>query len=160
MMAGHAYFSEEIMRTGKSVVVFFVEGYRYGMPLELVERVAPLVEITPVPDAPDSVMGIINVRGKVMPVINLRRKLHLPNRDLKLSDQLLICRVNGRQLSVLVDGIEGATEYDDDKVSHADDGGHQILKTEDGVIYIYDYDRLLNSQEQVVLERAIQKASV
>jgi purine-binding chemotaxis protein CheW len=147
------------MKTGKSVVVFFVEGHRYGMPLEMVERVAPVVEVTPVPDAPDSVMGIINVRGKVLPVINLRKKLHMADRQLKLSDQLLICQVGGRKLAVLVDGIEGALEYDDEHVTRSEGDGQQVLKTEEGVVYIYDYERLLNSQEQKVLSKALEKVS-
>ena len=147
------------MKTGKSVVVFFVEGYRYGIPLEMVERVAPVVEVTPVPDAPDSVMGIINVRGKVLPVINLRKKLHMTERQVKLSDQLLICRVGSRTLAVLVDSIEGSLDYNDDQVSRSEGDGQDVLKTDEGVVYIYDYEHLLNTQEQKVLTKAIEKVS-
>ncbi|HEY9793654.1 MAG TPA: chemotaxis protein CheW [Candidatus Obscuribacterales bacterium] len=147
------------MKTGKSVVVFLVEGYRYGMPLEMVERVAPVVEVTPVPDTPDSVMGIINVRGKVLPVINVRKKLQMADRQLKLSDQLLICHVGERTLAVLVDAIEGALEYDDEQVTKSEGDGQDVLKTEEGVVYIYDYERLLNSQDQKVLNKAIEKVT-
>ena len=87
------------MKTGKSIVVFFIDGYRYGIPLEMVERVAPVVEVTPIPDAPDAVMGIINVRGSVMPVLNLRKKLRMPERAVKLTDQLLIVHVGGNAMA-------------------------------------------------------------
>jgi purine-binding chemotaxis protein CheW len=149
------------MKTGKSVVVFLIEGYRYGMPLDMVERVAPVVEITPVPDAPDAVMGVINVRGRVMPVINLRKKLSMQDRALKLSDQLLICHVGERTMALLVETIEGATEYSDEDLSKPDGNtsAEQVLKTADGIVYIYDYERLLNSQEQIVLKKAMEKVS-
>jgi purine-binding chemotaxis protein CheW len=149
------------MKSGKSIVVFFLEGYRYGMPLDMVERVAPVVEVTPVPDAPDAVMGIINVRGQVMPVLNLRKKLKFPDRALKLSDQLMICNVGERKMAVLVDGIEGAAEYDDDDIGTETSDGitRNVLKTEDGIVFLYDYDRLLNSQEQKSLKKALEKVS-
>ena len=149
------------MKSGKSIVVFFLEGYRYGMPLDMVERVAPVVEVTPIPDAPDAVMGIINVRGVVMPVLNLRKKLQLVDRALKLTDQLMICQVGDRKLAVLVDGIEGALEYDDEDVSsHTADGiTRNVLKSEEGVVYLYDYERLLNANEQKKLKTALEKVS-
>jgi purine-binding chemotaxis protein CheW len=149
------------MKTGKSVVVFLIEGYRYGIPLEMVERVAPVVEVTPIPEAPDAVLGIVNVRGSVMPVINLRKKLRLPERGLKLSDQLLIIHLADNALAILVDTIEGAMEYDDDSITktQGDALGQQVLKTDEGIVYIYDYERLLNSQEEGVLKKAMEKVS-
>lgn len=149
------------MKSGKSIVVFFLEGYRYGMPLEMVERVAPVVEVTPIPDAPDAVMGIINVRGQVIPVLNLRKKLRFAERALKLSDQLMICQVGERKIAILVDGIEGATEYDDEDITGdtADGLTRNVLKTEEGIVFLYDYERLLNSQEQNSLKNALEKVS-
>ena len=74
------------------LVVFTLDDQRYGLPLSAVERVVPMVDITPLPKAPDIVLGVVDVQGRVIPVVNLRRRLRLPERDIALTDQLVIAR--------------------------------------------------------------------
>jgi signal transduction histidine kinase len=69
-------------------VLFVLDEQRYTLPLANVEKVVSAVYVTPLPQAPDIVTGIIDVQGQVVPVINLRRRFHLPERTLELTVSL------------------------------------------------------------------------
>jgi len=80
-------YSLEVM---KDIIIFSLDEPRYALPLSLVERVVRIVEITPLPKAPDIVMGVINMHGQILPVINVRRRFNLPEREIRLEDQLIM----------------------------------------------------------------------
>ena len=76
-------------------VLFRVENQRCALPLDSVERVVRAVEITPVPGAPKIVLGAICVAGTVLPVLNMRQRLGLPERNVSPDDQFLIGHAGG-----------------------------------------------------------------
>ncbi len=59
-------------------IVFTLDEQRYALHLSAVERVICVVEITPLPKAPEIVLGIINVGGQIIPVIDMRKRFRLP----------------------------------------------------------------------------------
>jgi purine-binding chemotaxis protein CheW len=63
------------------LVVFRLDERRYALPLAAVERVVRSVTVTPLPGAPAIVLGGINVHGRVLPVLNVRRRFRMPDRD-------------------------------------------------------------------------------
>jgi purine-binding chemotaxis protein CheW len=69
------------------LVVFTLDARRYAVPLSTVERIIRAVEITPLPQAPEIVLGVINVQGRIIPVVNTRKRFRLPECDIRLSDQ-------------------------------------------------------------------------
>lgn len=85
------------------LVEFVLEGQRHALPMVAVERVAPVVEVTPLPGAPAAVLGAIDVGGRILAVFSLRRHLGLPDRALRLSDAFLIARTSRRLVALLVD---------------------------------------------------------
>lgn len=89
----------------EQTVVFSLDSQRYGIPLSVVERVVRMVEITRLPAAADSVLGVINVQGEIMPVLNLRLLFGLPQRPVELGDQLLITRFAKRSCALVVDAV-------------------------------------------------------
>ena len=62
-------------------MVFTLDRQRYALPLSVVERVVRMIEITPVPHTPDIVLGVINAQGRVIPVVDIRRRFRLPTRQ-------------------------------------------------------------------------------
>ena len=84
------------MNSFSRLVVFHVEDARYAVRLEDVERVVAAVELVPLPDAPDLVLGVFNLQGNVVPAIDTRRRLRLPARETGVSDQFLVVRAAGR----------------------------------------------------------------
>src|SRR4051812_45101682 len=95
------------------VIVFELEAQRLGLRLETVERVVRVVELTALPNAPAIVLGVVNVQGRIIPVVDLRKKLRLSPRAIQLTDQLLIARGAARPLALIVDAVAAVTSYDE-----------------------------------------------
>jgi len=64
-------------------VVFHLDEQQYALKVSAVERVVHAVELTLLPEAPDIVLGIINIHGKIIPVVNISRRFHLPEKDIE-----------------------------------------------------------------------------
>jgi purine-binding chemotaxis protein CheW len=76
-------------------LTFTLNQQLFGMPIELVREINQLPVITPIPQAPEVVAGVINLRDKMIPVVDLRRKFNLPQRE--LSRETCVIVVDGRQ---------------------------------------------------------------
>lgn len=77
----------------------------YALPLNSVLRVIHVIEIRPLPKAPDIISGIINVKGQVIPVVDIRKRFGFPSRELNPEDQLIIADTGRRQITLLVDKV-------------------------------------------------------
>ena len=74
------------------LVVFSLDDQQYALLLPVVERVINAVAVTPLPEAPDIVLGVINIYGEIIPVMNIRKRFGLPEREIDIKDQLIISR--------------------------------------------------------------------
>ena len=146
------------------VVVFEVEGRRHGLPLEVVDRVVRSVEIIPLPKAPGLVLGVVNVQGRVMPVVSIRRRFRLTEREPGLGDQLIIARTPGRSIALLVDEVTGVLEYSQGEALPAEaivpgtDYVAGVVKQSDGMVLIHDLGRFLSLDEERDLDQAMTHA--
>lgn len=87
------------------LVTFILGNEEYGLDVRLVQEVIRLTEITPVPRAPDFVKGVINLRGRIIPVVDLRRKLALGEVDASArTARVVVARLRDRLVGLLVDG--------------------------------------------------------
>ena len=106
---------EKIMSRSAQVVTFALDGQKYALHLSAVQLVIRAVEITPLPQAPEAVAGIINFQGQIVPVFNLRRRFHLPERELQLDDHLILARTTHRLVALVVDAVGDLVECADDE---------------------------------------------
>jgi purine-binding chemotaxis protein CheW len=156
--------AEATTNTQGRVAVFTLGDQRYALPLSAVERVVRVVEVTPLPQAPDIVLGVVNVQGRVIPVVNPRRRFRLPERDIALSDQLVIAHTTRRPVALVVDAVTGVLEYSGREAVGARDivPGMEyvegVVKLADGLVLIHDLDRFLSLDEVTALDRAIESA--
>jgi len=136
------------------------EGY-YALELDAVERITQAVAITPLPEAPDIVLGIINIRGRIVPVVDIRRRFHLPEKEIEPSDRLIIAHTLKRTVALVVDAVLGVIETPEDRVVKADtvlpgmDYVQGVVKMEDGIILIHDLNEFLSLEEEETLETVI-----
>ena len=141
------------MVTSSRFVVFLVEGGRYAVRLEEVERVVAAVELVPLPDSPAVVLGVFNLQGTVVPAIDTRRRLRLPGREPGIADQFLVVRAAGRILALVADRVQGIVEMPAAAISPAADvapelaGVEGVLRLPDGVVVIHDLARFLSAEE-------------
>ncbi len=146
------------------LVVFSLDDQRYGLPLSTVERIIHAVDVTPLPQAPDIVLGVVNVQGRVIPVINLRRRFGLIERAIELTDQMMVARTALRPVALMVDGVHGVFEYSaratvaEQEILPGLAHLAGVLKLDDGLVLIQDLDRFLSLDEERLLARAMENA--
>lgn len=139
------------------LLVFALDDQYYALRLDAVERVVRAVEVTPLPDAPEIVRGIINVQGRIVPVIDLRRCFRLPEREIRLSDQFVISSASQRTVAFAVDAVHGVVRCPEEAVvpvaeilsgTGAVEG---VMKFTDGMVLIPDIDKVLSPDEEARL---------
>lgn len=145
-------------------VVFTLDDRVYALRLAAVERVARMVAVTPLPKAPEIVMGVVNVRGRILAVFDIRRRFHLPAREIAVSDLLVIARTSRRAAALVADAVAGVREYPEEAVVEAKsvlpglEYVEGVVKLPDGLVLIHDLDRFLSLDEGESLDRALASA--
>jgi len=143
------------------IVLFSLDEPRYALYLSSVESVIHAVEITPLPKAPEIVLGIINLHGAVIPVIDIRKRFNLPSHEISLDDQFIIAKTTKRTVAMVVDSVAGVSEIPQSKITYADENLPYtaylagVAVFEGNLILINDLEKFLSLDEEKALENAI-----
>ncbi len=81
------------------------------------------VELITLPEAPEILLGLINMRGKIIPVVNIRRQFRLAPREIELHDRIILCRISALTIAFIADSVEGIVTFP----RHQLDRGGQIF---------------------------------
>jgi purine-binding chemotaxis protein CheW len=147
------------------IILFKLDEFNYALHLSAVERVVLTVEITPLPNAPDIVTGVLNFHGSIIPVINIRKRFNLSERDFHIEDQLIIARTSRRLVAISVDSVTGVLELESGQLVDIDsEFGYAkylkgIAKVEDKIILIHDLESFLSLDEEKIIDEAIVKSA-
>ncbi|MDA8137399.1 MAG: chemotaxis protein CheW [Desulfobacteraceae bacterium] len=133
------------------LATFYVGSALCGMDILKVQEINKLMEMTKVPQAPTYVMGILNLRGQIVTIIDLGKKLGLTEIEINESSRNIIVNSDNEYIGLLVSRISDVVEADWQKVEPppANIGGMQgiffkgVFKMEDRLIGILDADRVL-----------------
>jgi purine-binding chemotaxis protein CheW len=87
------------------LVVFRVEASEYALPVANVGEVLRMVAIAPVPESPTWVLGVINLRGEVIPVIDLRTRLGVPAQAAGLNTPIIVAEHEGQSVGLVADSV-------------------------------------------------------
>ena len=145
-------------------MVFKLDAQGYALYLSVVEKVVRAAEITPLPKAPEIVLGVVNWQGRVIPVVNMRARFSLKAREIDLSDRFIFARTWKRVVALIADSVDGVISRSlEDIISPEDivpgieyiDG---VAKIEDGLLLIHDLDKFLSLEEENGLDRALKSA--
>lgn len=85
------------------LATFFLGREEYGVDVRLVQEIIRVTEITQVPRAPEFVKGVINLRGRIIPVVDLKRKLGLGEVDVVRQSRIVVVKIKDRLIGLLVD---------------------------------------------------------
>lgn len=152
---------ESVLKRSVPLLAVTLDEQRYALHLSSVERVVRAVEITPLPKAPEIVLGVINIQGKVIPVVNVRERFRLPERPLELSDRIIFAHSSRRSVALVVDAVSGVIDCAERDMIAAErivprmEYIEGIAKLEDGLILIHDLDRFLSLDEEKRLDNAL-----
>lgn len=150
------------MKDTDSIIVFILDDQRYALPLREVDRVVRMVAITQLPKSPDIILGVVNFKGQVIPVINMRRRFSLPEREVALSDQLVIAHTVRRTVALAADTVLDVIACPAQSVVAAEnilpgiEYVEGVVKLTDGLILIHDLDKFLSLKEESSLDHALE----
>jgi len=142
--------SEQVLQ----LVSFTLEKEEYAVDILSVQEINRITEITRVPNAPDYVEGVINLRGKVIPVINLRKKFGLINKDTDDSSRVIIMDIQGITYGLVVDSVSEVLRIPSNIVEPPPPMASSmssmfikgIAKLENRLIILIDIDKFMGQQ--------------
>jgi len=137
-------------------VTFFLASEKYGIQVMQVQEVLRIADIAPVPGAPDYVMGIINLRGNVVTVIDSRKRFGLPEQESDDSTRIVIIETESQQVvGIVVDSVAEVAELRTSEIESAPNLGNDdssrfiqgVCNKEDELLILVDVEKLLTDEE-------------
>lgn len=136
-------------------VVFNIGRELYGIGIDAVREIVRVPDITEVPDAPGFLQGVINLRGRIVPVIDLRKRLRLKGSEISKSSRVLVTDNSGSLLGLLVDSVAEVLKIQPDAVEEPPEmvsavGVEYIAgvaKLDGRLIILLDLNRILSLED-------------
>jgi purine-binding chemotaxis protein CheW len=146
----------------KQLVVFQLGAELYGVEISRVHEIIRLQVVTRMPRAPEFVEGVINLRGKVISVVNLRRRFGLPSAEHTRASRIVVVDINDQVIGMVVDGVSevlrvntATIEPPSPAVAGIDSEYLQgIAKLPERLVILLDLDRVLTRDERRALDEA------
>ncbi len=145
----------------REVLVFELGGQRYGLPILDVSELVRAVTITRLPNAPAFIEGVVNVRGRILPVLDIRARFHLPAKPLDPADHFIVASAGARGVILRVDRAIRLALVDELSVQSARALGSSatyvagVAKLDGGLVLIHDLATFLSSAEDASLDEAL-----
>ena len=145
----------------RQMVVFQLADGVYGLDIQFVREINRISEFTPIPNAPSYVKGIINLRGTIVPVVNLGLRFGLVERDHSKDTRIVVIESAGNTLGLVVDQVSEVLRIPANEIDPAEnvsrtgaaaDFVEGVGKVDDRLILVLDSEKLFNAQERSVLE--------
>lgn len=142
------------------LVIFRLAKEEYGLPITKVQEINRLVPITKLPQTPVFMEGIINLRGRIIPVVDLRKRFQLEVSDYNDDSRIIIVEVNGQTVGVIVDAVAevvrlAAASVEPPPPSFILDAKYiqGVGKLDGRLLILLEIDQILTSQETIVLKQ-------
>ncbi len=148
-------------KASETLMGFWVDNQRFAISVSDIEKVIRAVAVTVVPDAKSVIYGMMDLHGRVIPVINLRERFNLTGKPIEMNDRFVIAKSGNKKFALVVDELEEVikvTSKDLNKIevpankklmSQARELGLEVMQfvsDEKGIIIIYDIEKLLGSE--------------
>ncbi|CAN5918447.1 chemotaxis protein CheW [soil metagenome] len=145
----------------RQFMVFRLNNQRYALPLVSIERIVRAVEVTALPGGLQMVLGVMNIAGRILPVLSLRQLFGLPERQIMPADQFVIASTGQRTVALVIDEAEGVIERSVSEIANSAQivpGFKQVLgvvKVEDELVLILDPENWLGPDEARAVDDAM-----
>lgn len=133
-------------------VGFYIDGQQYAFPIEQIQEIVILTQVTRTPQVPDYVEGVSNLRGTIIPIINLRRLFRLDPKPRDADTRTIVVNVGERTMGCTVDMVSQVIRASAENIRPAPetvtaDGADYVsgfIKLQDGLAIILDIEKLLH----------------
>ena len=133
----------------------------YGIEILKVREIIKLMDITTVPRTPDYMKGVINLRGKVIPIVNLRSKFSMPEIEHTQETCIIVVEVNKTSIGIIVDSVSEVSNINSGEIEDAPHLGQDIDtnfilglgKTKERIVILLDIEQVLSSEDLETVEQ-------
>jgi purine-binding chemotaxis protein CheW len=148
------------------LVIFTVGKEHYGVGIDAIQEIVRVPEITEVPDAPVFLEGVINLRGRVVPVLDLRKRLRLPGMEKTKTSRVLVIENEGNLTGLLVDAVSEVRKVQPDAVEDPPEMISAIgieyitgvVKMEDLLIILLNLRSILSIEDMNKIQNTLEPA--
>lgn len=152
--------SQDVSAEELQLVIFRLASEEYALPITKVQEINRLAPITQMPQTPPFVEGIINLRGRIIPVLDLRKRFQLAVNEHSEDSRIIIVEVGGQTVGVIVDAVAevirlGAAQVEPPPPSFMLDAQYiqGIGKVDNRLLILLEIDRIITTEEEIVLKQ-------
>lgn len=154
-----------MQREGK-YLTFTLGGEEYGIGILKIREIIGMIKITPMPQTPDYVKGVVNLRGKVIPVMDLRLRFSMPPLEYAERTCIIVVEIENRErvvvIGIVVDSVSEVLNIREEDISDTPTFGTRlntdfilgVAKMGEGVKILLDIDKVLSTEEIISLDSA------
>ncbi|PKL35524.1 MAG: chemotaxis protein CheW [Spirochaetae bacterium HGW-Spirochaetae-1] len=141
--------------TSQQVVCFKIGNEEYGVDILLVQEILKLPTITKLPKSVPYIMGVIDLRGKVIPIVDLSKKFKIDQKREKQSNRAIVVDISGKQVGLAIDSVSHVIKINSNDIEPPPPvvkgiSGRYIVgiaKLETGFVVILDINQIFTSEE-------------
>ena len=154
----------------KQLVSFILGKEEFGVDILMVQEIIRLATITPIPNAPEFIEGVINLRGKVIPIIDLRKRLKITKEEVKNAKhtRILVIEIDGNVTGFIVDAVSEVLKIPINRIepppeiivsSIDSEYISGVIKLEENLLILLDFKKILRIDERDKLRKVHQTLS-
>ncbi len=148
-------------------LTFYLQDEVYGVNIFDVREIIAMMRTTPVPKTPNFIKGVMNLRGNIIPVIDMRLKFNMPEIEAQMYTAIVIVKLDGKDIGFIVDKVEEVVNVDEANIAPPPEFGSSIdtqfiskmAKQKDKVIMILDLIALFGQDELSLVQNLNQSVN-
>lgn len=148
--------------SGGKFLTFSLGDEHWGMRVERVHEIIALIDITTVPQTPDFIRGVINLRGKIVPVVDMRAKFDLDPHEDTPETCIIVIELETTLIGIIVDTVDAVLPIPTDDIAPTPNFGNRVRtdfilgmgKVEEKIVILLDIDAVLSPEELGVISKA------
>ena len=152
---------ERVMQEAAQYVTFVIANESYGVPVLKVQEIIGMTDIVPVPNSEEFIKGVINLRGSVVPVVDMRKRFRLEEREYDMFTVIIIVEVKGLLVGMIVDSVSDVADIPSGDIQQTPHLTSKIDREfisgighiNEKLTIILDIDRIFSAEEIRTLEQ-------
>ncbi|MDR2906258.1 MAG: chemotaxis protein CheW [Helicobacteraceae bacterium] len=158
--------AEHSGKTYERFLTFYLGAECYGVPIASVKEIIALIKTTKIPKSPYYLRGVMNLRGVIIPVVDMRARFHMEAVEATMHTAVIIVKIREDSIGFVVDRVEEVVNASNDQISEPTSFGDGVdrgyiknmIRTEKAVIMVMGLENILSEQELAELEHSAQNA--
>lgn len=146
---------KELLSSADRFLTLFLGDEQYGLEIDIVKEIIAMMKTTPVPKTPHYLQGVMNLRGNIIPVVNLRTKFDMEEKETDDRTAIVIITIEGTNIGFIVDRVEEVLAVDKEQFSKPPSFDTSIdsefiskmARTKEGVVMVLDLLKIFDKEE-------------